>query len=170
MAVSTFFTLLTIMHVGFLMAAVTVMWRLMVFLFRFMTGIAGRFCMHAFQAEVGFGVVECRWVKQDYFCISAFMLGVTVLAVSFNRSGQTPMESGFFINVIEYVFMVMALHAKFALSGLVRGVVALTTILFIFLMCLYYRARHQQGSQGICMDGMKSAHYCYGKYQPGKGV
>ena len=53
------------------------------------------------------------------------------------------MEAGFFIYIIQYVFMVMALHAQLALLGLAGCVVTLVAVLFIFLVTLDNRARHQ---------------------------
>ena len=47
------------------------------------------------------------------------MLGMTVFAVVFYRVRQASVKARFFIYIIENVFMVMTLHAKLALLGLV---------------------------------------------------
>jgi len=68
------------------------------------------------------------------------------------------MEAGFFIYIIQYVFMVMALHAQLALLGLAGCVVTLVAVLFIFLVTFDNRARHQKRFQGICVASRCDHH------------
>ena len=81
MAVAAFLAVLTLVNVRVLVAAVTFLRCLVVFLLGFMARIAGRSGMCAFELEIGLRVVKVRGVQQDDYCLSAFMFGMTVLAV-----------------------------------------------------------------------------------------
>ena len=143
-AVTTFFTVFTIMDIDFLVAAVTIEGCVGVFLFGFMAGLAACLGVHALQAKICVAVIERRLIQQDDFSIPAFMVLVAVTAFGSYRYGQPAMKAFLSAHVVQYVFMVMALHTQLALLFLVRSVVALAAVIFIFFVALDHWTRHQE--------------------------
>ena len=76
---------------------------------------------------------------------------MTVFTVRCLWAREAAMKAGFLVDILEDVFVVVAIHAQAALPRLVRCVVAFVTLLFVFCMGLDHRARHQQGLQVIRM-------------------
>ncbi len=124
------------------MAAVAVPRRLMVFLFRLVALVTVRFRVDALERKVGFFVVEGVFVQQNDVCIPAFMLGVTMFTLRLYRPGQATMESGFVVDVIENVLMIVAVHTQMTLSFFIGCVMAFVTLLFKFFMGLDDRPGH----------------------------
>lgn len=62
-AVTAFFSIFPIVNVRFLMAGITIPGCFRVFLVFFMTDCTARFGVHAFEQEIGFGMVESRRVQ-----------------------------------------------------------------------------------------------------------
>ena len=92
-------------------------------------------------------MIECRGVEQHDFRVSAFMLGMAVLAVVLCVFWQPAVKAGFPVQVIKNIFMIMTFQAKVALFFLAGSIVALITVLLVFLMRLGNRTRHNQGFQ-----------------------
>ena len=62
-AVTAFFSIFSIVNVRFFMAGITILWCFGVFLVFFVAGRTARFDVHAFEQEIGFGMVESRRVQ-----------------------------------------------------------------------------------------------------------
>ena len=160
MAVTALFTVLAIMHIGFLMAAVTVVRRFKVLLVRLVAGIAAGLGVLALETEIRLAMVECRRIQQYDVCIPPLMVGMAVFAVGSCRNGQAAVKSFLVANVIEYVFMIMALHAELALLFLVGGVVTPGAFFLVFFMAFNDRARHQERLERVRITRGRHVHKC----------
>ena len=59
MAVATLLAVLAFVYIDLLVAAVTVLWRFMVFLLRLVAGVATGLRVYSLQLKIGFRVIEC---------------------------------------------------------------------------------------------------------------
>jgi hypothetical protein len=67
---------------------------------------------------------------------------MAVFAIRYRCFWQPSMKTFFITYVIEYVFMVMTLHAQLPLFVLIQGIVALVTVLLVFFVRIDQRAWH----------------------------
>ena len=88
-------------------------------------------------------MVESGLVEQNDLCVPAFVFSMAMLALRFYRSRKAAVKPFLVIDIVEYVFVVMAVHAEFALPILVGLVVAFVALLFEFFMGLDDGPRHQ---------------------------
>jgi len=134
MAAATLFTLFAIVHISFLVTAVALDRCIGIFFFRFMAAVTCGFFMQAFQFEVCLEMIEGRCVQQDYVGTSSYMFSVAVFTVVLLSHRQTAMEAGFIADIFRDVFMCMTVRTQLCLSALIGGVMAVITLLFVFLM------------------------------------
>lgn len=97
-------------------------------------------------------MIECRIVKNNDICISAFMFGMTMFTIIGCLCGKAAMKTGFIVQVVADIFVIMTLYAEFSLTVFVRCVMALITLLFIFFMRLGYRAWHQHRGKRVSIN------------------
>jgi len=154
MAVAAFFAVFALVNIHFLVAAVTILWCLVVLLVGFVTGLAIGSGVHALELKIRFRMIEGGRVHQDNFRIPAFVFGMAVLALGFYCSGQAPVQACFIIDVIEDVFMVMTVHTQVTLPRLVGCVVAFVALLLEFFMGLDHRPGHQKGLDIVCITAL----------------
>lgn len=76
------------------------------------------------------------------------------------------MQPGFVVYIVEYVFMVMAMHAKLSLPLLARGVMAFVALLLEFFMALDHGPGHQYRFQVACMVLRRNKHNRYREQEP----
>ena len=71
------------------------------------------------------------------------MFGMTMFTVIRRACWEASMKTGFIVQVVYDVFMVMTLNAELSLAVFTRCVMALVAVMFILFMRLGYRAGHQ---------------------------
>ena len=86
--------------------------------------------------------MEGEWVEQYDVDIATFVVGVTMLAVE-TVSGYAPVEAGFAGDIVEYVFVFMALYTQATLFVFCRCVMALIALCFQFTVGSGEWSRHQ---------------------------
>lgn len=99
MAAFAFLAERAFMRLVFLVAGNALALRFPEFLLRLMAAIAGERLVRAFQIEIGEFVGERFLVELHYIGVSAFVIGVAVLAFGIDRIGTPPVQAAFLLTI-----------------------------------------------------------------------